>query len=364
MDIAANDGRMFAITLDRVGKLQQVGNEALADLLISNLIHLRSPPATRQKLLRYLQDVSFREKLFKGFMLMSDSIKGKPLPQDKPIRLCVVIEDKNLPTMVFKDPCTNPIAHSGKGEKTSTPYTSIYAGYNSLEVAFKTDREDDFKKIINHEANDIARGYHLDEETKEAANLYDTTLDLYDAGMFKFLWFDILNKSLEEGNVYKIKYDAARLSESQIAIIKEYVRLLSDKTKSKFEAIGFSSARNSKETLITVYREDRGGNVKGKGFVDIDISKGAKIEEYALRITGMVNIALAASNIDGETNSPLVGFIRAQCRLMVEDSVAIPEGFENLIKFIRNLPLPKASRMPTEKIVEYNERAKEALTAA
>jgi len=188
--------------------------------------------------------------------------------------------------------------------------------------------------------------------------------DIYDVGMFKRLWFDILNKSFEEGSVYKVKYDAARLSESQIAIIKEYVRLLSDKTTSKFEAIGFDSGRGSQEALITVYREDRGGNVKGKGFVDIDISKNAKIEEYALRVTGMVNIALAASNIDGTTNSPLVGFIRAQCRLMVEDSVVIPESFEDLIKFIRSLPLPKASKMPTEKIVEYNKRAKETLIAA
>ena len=95
--------------------------------------------------------------------------------------------------------------------------------------------------------------------------------------------------------------------------------------------------------------------------------------EVGANIVGQLGFFGEAANIikyhhsrfDGcETNSPPVGFIRAQCRLMIEDSVTIPENFEDLMKFIRNLPLPKASKMPTEKIVEYNKRAKEALVAA
>ena len=140
------------------------------------------------------------------------------------------------------------------------------------------------------------------------------------------------------------------------------------KTRSKFEAVGCSSSNGSKETLLTVYRQDKAGNTIGKGCVDIDIPEGDSIEQYVLRITGMLNMALAASSIEenssDEIRSSITGFIKRQCRLIVDDSVPVPDSIEDLIKFIRNLPLPKASRMPTEKIEEYNRLAKEALTAA
>jgi len=158
------------------------------------------------------------------------------------------------------------------------------------------------------------------------------------------------------------------LSDSQIAIIEEYASLLNNKTKSRFETIGCSSAKGSKESLISVYRQDKAGNVKGKGRVDIAIPEGESIDGYMLRIAGMLNIAVAESNIEenisSETRTPLLGFIRRQCQLIVSDSMAVPEDPAELIKFIHNIPLPKIYRMPTEKIEEYNRLAKAALTAA
>lgn len=196
----------------------------------------------------------------------------------------------------------------------------------------------------------------------------EALLDIYDTDELKVLWLDVLQDCLRERSLYKIKYDVSRLSGPQIEIIKEYVDLLNMKTESRFEAAGCSSLNGSKEALITVYRQDKTGNVIGKGCVDIDIPGDDAIGLYALRVTGMLNIALAASNIKesfpDDTRSAITGFIKRQCRLIVGDSVAIPEDPEDLIKFIRNLPLPAASRLPAEKIEEYNRRAKEAILTA
>ena len=238
----------------------------------------------------------------------------------------------------------------------------IYAAPAS-EVFTKTSQKDFMQRPIVNGLQSVSQ-----EEGDRVATLYNDTIDLYDAGEFKVLWFDVLDKAFQEDGIYKIKYDTSRLTNSQIAIIKEYVRLLNMKTRSKFEAVGCSSSNGSKETLLTVYRQDKAGNTIGKGCVDIDIPEGDSIEQYVLRITGMLNMALAASSIEenssDEIRSSITGFIKRQCRLMVDESVPVPDSIEDLIKFIRNLPLPKASRMPTEKIEEYNRLAKEALTAA
>ncbi|MBU0759145.1 MAG: hypothetical protein KKA34_02125 [Candidatus Omnitrophica bacterium] len=114
---------------------------------------------------------------------MKEATQGQPLPQERPARLCIVVEDENLPTIVFKGPYNNLIAHSGEGRKTNTPYTSIYTGYNSVTTAIETGREKAFKELISHEARDIIRGYHVDEETEDMSGLYGSVL-LINAALF------------------------------------------------------------------------------------------------------------------------------------------------------------------------------------
>ena len=374
LDGAANDGRMFAITLDQLAGLQiiEADNDKLVELFMANLMHLRAPPDTRNNLLERFKDPAFRENLLKGFNLMQESIKVSLLPKDKPVRLCIVVEDKNLPTIVFKDPYNNLIAHSGKGEKTSTPYTSIYAGYNSLEVALKTNQEDGFKKIISHEADDIARGYHLDEKVADAAVLYDNVLDLYDAQSATVLLTDLLYAQLNENRFYEIKYDTSRLITSQIEIIEEYVRLLQLRSSNpdSIKLRPFSSAQGSKESLIAVYCT--GKDFKGEGHVDVTIPDG-ELKEYLLRIAGMVNIALASSNIPDNLSReevdkyrPIMSYIKNQYKAILGEELAIPDSPEDILKVIRRivLGLPKSMRMNTGQIEEFNRLAKQALIAA
>jgi len=368
LDKAANEGRMFAVTPDQVDKMRDMDEEALVDLFAGNLVNLRALSETRNKLLEKLNDPIFRENLLKGFQLMRESIKNQSLPQDQPTRLCIMMENEDFPAIVYKDQYNSLLAHSGSGEKTNTPYTSIYAGYNSLQTAINTRQEDAFLELITHETRDVIRGKHIDEEIEKVAKLYDGTLDVYDVGEFKALWFDVLNKFFEEGATYKIKYDASRLSPSQVSIVEEYAKQLNRKTSSEFKAIGCSSSNGSEEALINVYKEDKAGNAKGEGHVDVDIPEGYSVKQYMLRIAGMVNLALATANIEdkqsGEKAGSILGFIKRQCRLIVGSGITVPKSLSELVEFIRNLPLPEVYRMPTEKIEEYNRSARKALISA
>ena len=250
------------------------------------------------------------------------------------------------------------------GDRDVIPYLERALQENEISHSLRMGRDSIEHALSLFSKNTPSSG----EKTDLRTELSDQMRDMYDAGEFKILWLDLLDGSLEEGTVYKIKYDMSRLSDSQIAIIEEYASLLNKKTKSRFETIGCSSAKGSKESLISVYRQDKAGNVKGKGRVDIAIPERDSIDGYMLRIAGMLNIAVAESNIEenisSETRTPLLGFIRRQCQLIVSDSMAVPEDPAELIKFIHNIPLPKIYRMPTEKIEEYNRLARAALTAA
>jgi hypothetical protein len=54
---------------------------------------------------------------------------------------------------------------------------SIYAGYNSLQTALETNREEGFKEIVNHEIEDIKKGYHAEESITDKVNeLYNHVL--------------------------------------------------------------------------------------------------------------------------------------------------------------------------------------------
>ncbi|OIO34212.1 MAG: hypothetical protein AUJ70_01585 [Candidatus Omnitrophica bacterium CG1_02_40_15] len=169
---AANAGNMFAVLPEQIKDLPHIDNEELADIFMDNLIDIADRNKTRTELIQKLNDPIFKKNLLQGFMLMQESLLRNPASWEKPVRLCIVVEDTGLPTIVFKDPYNNLIAHAGKGRKTDTPYVSIYAGYNSLKEALKTNKEDSFKEIVSHEIRDIERGYHIDEPITEANELY------------------------------------------------------------------------------------------------------------------------------------------------------------------------------------------------
>jgi len=177
LDRAAREGRMYAMMSDQVDFLEHMESQFLSRLFVRNLTHVKyqedyyTKSKTEIALSKRLEDVAFRYTLLKAFNAMKEAISGKALPENKPVRLCIVVEDKDLPTIVFRDPYNNLIAHAGQGKKRDN--TSIYAGYKSFNIAFSTGQIDGFKQIIAHEADDIIKGHHVDEEIPLADRLYD-----------------------------------------------------------------------------------------------------------------------------------------------------------------------------------------------
>jgi len=194
----------------------------------------------------------------------------------------------------------------------------------------------------------------------------------YDADSTTVLLTDLLYAQLQEGRIYEIKYDTSRLSFSQIEIIEAYVKLLRSRsfTPDNIRSKPFSGTQGSKESLIAVYCT--GKNFKGEGHVDVGISDG-DLKEYLLRITGMVNIAIASASVpdniskeDVDKYRPIMSYIKDQYKSILGEALVIPDDPEDMLKIIRRivLDLPKSMRMNMNQIEEFNRLAKQALTSA
>lgn len=285
-----------------------------------------------------------------------------------PVRLSIIIEEDGTPSIVYKNINENLLAHSGKGQKTGTGVVSIYAGYNALEYAIMTESEDAFREIIAHEERDIVRGHHEDDLTQKAQDCYKHALNYYDTTSFTRLFLESSSSGILDERTYEIRYDTARLSQDQQDIIKLYVAQLEKKApKTEFVLKPFRG-RGDERGLISV--TCTGEDFIGTGKVDVAIPEG-EISKYVLRITGMLNIAMAESNMPQEITEEqakneyghILGFIKNQCASILGVNIDIPETLEGLRGVIRNLPIPDAYKLPN-RITEYNELARKALIAA
>lgn len=196
--------------------------------------------------------------------------------------------------------------------------------------------------------------------------------DPFDAGSSTVLISDLLYAQLNEGRSYEIRYDAAKLSGSQIAVIEDYVKLLRSRSASpgNFKLKPFSSSQGSKESLIAVYCT--GADFRGVGKVDVSLQDG-QICDYLLKITGMLNIALASSNIpdtlsrdDIDSYRPILAFISNQYKAILGEDLIMPDTPDDILKAIRVivLGLPRSMRMNTGQIEEFNRLSRQALSAA
>ena len=209
-------------------------------------------------------------------------------------------------------------------------------------------------------------------KAEEIKSVYEEFEDKYDTESAAVLYFDLLEAALQDDREYVIKYDQARLSEEQAKTIETYVELLNKRSpNSKVRLNPFSSARGAQDTFIAVYCT--GKDFKGEGHVEVNVPEG-KPEEYLLRITGMVNIALASSNIPDNatkeelntTYGPLLGFIKRQYHNILGSDIEIsgtPEEILDTIRYII-LSIPKAHKVNSFILREYYELARKALIAA
>ena len=186
------------------------------------------------------------------------------------------------------------------------------------------------------------------------------------------LKIDNIRKGLIENRKYIIEYDQARISEEYEAIIRTYSELLEKKTNSSVNLRPFKQKNSSKDRpLIKV--TCTGAEHSGTGSVDVVIMEG-ELNDYIFRITGFLNIAVAASNIPEDVEktafesnySHLIGFIKDQYKkIMLGKDINLTGSFSEQLVMLRNvhLILPKAYRM-SGKIKEYNDIVFKLLTAA
>ena len=191
---------------------------------------------------------------------------------------------------------------------------------------------------------------------------------------------DILKEVLENGDTYIIRYDESRLLGSYQEVLKQYVRLLNSQSRSTFKAVGYKKddADRSDKGLIYVEKIKKGDKeASGNGRVDVKIPSDKKIENYFLRITGMVNIALAAANLPkdlpqningknfSEKYASILGFIKNQYKVIVGEDLVLEGAPNDILKKLRHivLILPKAYRMSVD-IDTHNELVRKMLVAA
>ncbi|MDO8535892.1 MAG: glycosyltransferase [Candidatus Omnitrophota bacterium] len=230
-------------------------------------------------------------------------------------------------------------------------------------------------------AGERSKNYRWSEVLKETIDVYKTKTDVlpiekeeagYDASGATMLLTDLLYTQLHNDRNYEIKYDASKLTSSQIEIIEEYVKLLRARSPypGGIKLKPFSSTQGSGESLIAVYCT--GKDFKGEGHVDVSIPEG-ELKDYLLRITGMINIALASANIpdnlsqeDVEKYRPMLSYIKNQYKVILGGELSIPDSPADILKVIRRIVvgLPRSMRMNTGQIEEFNRLAKEALVAA
>lgn len=195
-----------------------------------------------------------------------------------------------------------------------------------------------------------------------------------DVEFANILLTDLMHTHLLEGRNYTVRYDTSKLSSSQIEVIKGYINLLRSKNPGggTIRSIPFSSTQGAEESLIAVYCTDHHNKIIGKGRVDVKVPEG-NMQNYLLRVTGMINIAFAASNIPENVTEArletdyghIVGFIKRQYKEIQGSELDLPAGSVGLLEKLRYIIiiLPKADRRSVEKIREYNELGRDALTS-
>lgn len=192
-----------------------------------------------------------------------------------------------------------------------------------------------------------------------------------DADEAVVLLFDVLRGKIQDRE-YTLKYDQSRLTPSQIDIIKEYKDQLEKRFSVKIKLKPFSTKEGSQESLIAIY--SKGKDFSGEGHVNVSVEEG-EIGEYLLRITGMVNIAFAASNIPDPTNEmgddeymreygSIIGFISSQFKSIMNKDLALPLTLKGIINAVRNINLHLPEPTPLKYIELYNEMALKALISA
>ena len=194
--------------------------------------------------------------------------------------------------------------------------------------------------------------------------------ELFDTDKSVELLFDLLNTANMGEREYTIKYDADRLTPAQAGLIEEYAKM------SGRIATGFVVKTNpysgkktkSESSLISVYCS--AGGFQGESHVDISVPEN-DLGKYLLRVTGILNMAIASASIPEETSEAdeddyvrkLLSFIRKQYYDIMGEEIDFPETIEEILSVIKNIVLflPSSDRLSEKLLDDYYSGARKAL---
>ncbi|MBF0253098.1 MAG: AAA family ATPase [Candidatus Omnitrophica bacterium] len=181
----------------------------------------------------------------------------------------------------------------------------------------------------------------------------------------------IIYSALEEEQEYIIRFDGSRISKEQEQIIREYSKLIGSNLNLTIKVLGCDNSKALNNPLLGVYRQNKKGDVLGKGTIDVKLESG-KVNEYFLRIVGMLNIAFSVSALpeDVEQNELLSKYkmsvaIMAEQYKMISNRNLINDLLSGRIKDIHSLMLvlPESDKI-LNKLTLYNKLVLEALVKA
>jgi len=103
---------------------------------------------------------------------------------------------------------------------------------------------------------------------------------------------------------YVIRYDAARLSPSQVDVLTGYCAYMNKKYGAKFKIVPCVPAKRAKDQLISMIAYEEDGKVVGRAGIDVQLAEyQADISNYVLKLVDMLNIAFMVSNIHDGTDA-------------------------------------------------------------
>ncbi|MGD2278669.1 MAG: AAA family ATPase [Candidatus Omnitrophota bacterium] len=184
---------------------------------------------------------------------------------------------------------------------------------------------------------------------------------------------NIIPAHLEDGRVYTIRYDTARLTSGQVEVIDEYVKCLKVRASNprNIRVHPYSSRVGDKRSLIMVSCKGKG--FFGEGRIDVKEEQAKELEKYILRIPLMLNIAIASSNIpDVESREELesyrriIDYVQSQVKIITGGVLPLAGSHEEMLHALRNvtLTLPDADKVDHKYLIDrYNTQIREVLLA-
>ncbi|MFH1665346.1 MAG: hypothetical protein ABIA77_04270, partial [Candidatus Omnitrophota bacterium] len=150
--------------------------------------------------------------------------------------------------------------------------------FQSLEKLYQIHEE--YRKALGEEKEFFSQGFQ--EDCKAVSRLLS---DVIDSSLF------------EEDRAYTIRYNVAKLTCLQQKIVDTYAKLLRARANRPENIKVYQFYDDDKDASVIDVNSKSGSFGDGEGHVFVSLPEGDNMEDYLLRVTAMVNIALAASSI-------------------------------------------------------------------